>query len=143
MQRHHNSNGLNDPSLLQSSSSIALLQERFQQLQRNKEIRKERELLRLFATQLPQPSPCQNQPSKWLYHHDLAHPSRPLEAPNSALGPRSHLQTQHTTTTSSSIDLHGCETSLSIGLWPGRSNMRMQSPKLVCNNMEVDTSLHL
>ncbi|XP_020590755.1 uncharacterized protein LOC110031733 [Phalaenopsis equestris] len=67
-------------------SSIALLQERFRQLERVKELREEREQIRALADAGRSPSACyeqqQQQPppatSKWFIHPDLIHPSRPL-----------------------------------------------------------------
>ncbi|KAG0458431.1 hypothetical protein HPP92_023290 [Vanilla planifolia] len=63
-------------------SSIALLQERFKQLQRAKEMREEREQIRATNDAAQRsPTACddrQHQPPEWFVHPDLIHPSRPL-----------------------------------------------------------------
>ncbi|ONK59826.1 uncharacterized protein A4U43_C08F11220 [Asparagus officinalis] len=69
----------NDPTVFHSS--IALLQERFRQLQRVKEMREERELLKGFAGTTTESDPHPPQPPKWFLHPDLVRPSRPLTGP--------------------------------------------------------------
>ncbi|KAB2026039.1 hypothetical protein ERO13_D06G161500v2 [Gossypium hirsutum] len=70
---------MNDPIVTQSS--IALLQERFRQLERMKEMREERELLRKLA----EPKQCNNptcyEPSGLLFFHLLTTP-RPRSPPS-------------------------------------------------------------
>ncbi|KAK1306582.1 hypothetical protein QJS10_CPA10g01824 [Acorus calamus] len=111
----------NDPTVLHSS--IALLQERFRQLQRVKEMREERELtLRVFAkaAERVNPPPASHcEPPKWFIHPELTR--RPLQG---------YLFLQ----TSSSSDLNQVESPLLTGLCPGRANTE---------ETEVDTSLHL
>ncbi|KAJ0982210.1 hypothetical protein J5N97_010465 [Dioscorea zingiberensis] len=71
-----------EPTLLQCSS-IALLQERFRQLQRVKKMREERELMRMLAEpDLSSPKPVlssqHDPPPKWLFlHPDLVHHRSP------------------------------------------------------------------
>ncbi|KAB1221713.1 hypothetical protein CJ030_MR2G019940 [Morella rubra] len=59
-------------------SSIALLQERFRQLQRVKEMREERELMRMLAEpkQLNLYPPMQFEPSRLFFHSELITPPR-------------------------------------------------------------------
>lgn len=118
-------------------SSIALLQERFRQLQRTKEMREERNLLRVMAAQskVPNQSPTAGcHQSKWFLHPNLIHPSRPLIGSSSP--PQLHCHIDH------SMQFQDCQTSLFIGLRPLRGNNRMQSPKM-SKETDVDTSLHL
>ena len=114
----------NDPTVMHSS--IALLQERFRQLQRAKEMREERELLRGFAVADTEPPvPLQ---LKWLSHLDLVRPSRPLSGPPP---PRGELP-----------EFRAMETSLSMGLWHNRP-AAASSIHGGGGEMDVDTSLHL
>ncbi|KAJ0973639.1 hypothetical protein J5N97_015604 [Dioscorea zingiberensis] len=108
-------------------SSIALLQERFRQLQRMKELREERELMKMFIeagraspnTQLVEQheQQQQQQPSLFL-HPELLHP-RKFEH-----------EFEHEFSRVSDFD-----TSLSIGLGPHKTNN-------VRETSYVDTSLH-
>lgn len=126
-----------DPTTLHS---IALLQERFKQLERTKEMREERDLLKVFVAQPEAPilsQPARREQSKWFLHSELVHPPRPLisPSPSSALQLPSHSDC--------GMQLEDCETSLSIGLWPHRATKKnMDSPKIT-KETEVDTSLHL
>ncbi|XP_010943852.1 uncharacterized protein [Elaeis guineensis] len=118
----------NDPLV---HSSIALLQERFRQLQRVKEQREERELMRAPAAQgdrLTSSAFCE-QPNLF-FHPDLVRPSRPLHA-----------------TPSQQLDVRGnhpefevLETSLSMSLWPNKPRANGSAHR---NETDVDTSLHL
>ncbi|MQL88363.1 hypothetical protein Taro_020913 [Colocasia esculenta] len=111
-------------------SSIALLQERFRQLQRVKEMREERELLRACTEpDRPSPSGCGHEP-KWFLHPDLVHPSRPLHGPKS-FRPDSGGQ---------QAEFPASSTSLSMA-WNGRSSSIRSS--YGSDEMDVDTSLHL
>ncbi|CAL9053487.1 unnamed protein product [Musa banksii] len=99
-------------------SSIALLQERFRQLQRIKEMREEKRILRMIA-EAEQP--------KWFFCRDLAHPSRPL-CGSSSLQAEYHVNC---------TEIQSFKTSLSLCLWSSDVSMKMS------NETEVDTSLHL
>ncbi|KAH0451027.1 hypothetical protein IEQ34_021719 [Dendrobium chrysotoxum] len=107
-------------------SSIALLQERFRQLERVKELREEREQIKAL-TDAGRRSPStsyeqQQQPatSKWFIHPDLIHPSRPLSGgPSSSL--RSHEEHN---------EIQNFDTPLSM-------------QPLGYSEADVDTSLHL
>ncbi|KAK1316447.1 hypothetical protein QJS10_CPA05g01032 [Acorus calamus] len=114
----------NDPTVIHSS--IALLQERFRQLQRVKEMREERELtLRVFAKVAerasPPPPAFHCEPPKWFIHPELILPSRPLQG---------YLSLR----TFSNADFKHVEGPLLTEIWPDRANNE---------ETEVDTSLHL
>lgn len=118
----------NDPIV---HSSIALLQERFRQLQKAKEMREERELIRAPAADGDRPSStayCE-QP-KWFFHPDLFRPSQPLQGPPS----------QQTDTQGNRPELEDVETSLSMSLWPDKPR---DNRSVHYNETDVDTSLRL
>ncbi|KAJ3685605.1 hypothetical protein LUZ61_014769 [Rhynchospora tenuis] len=101
-------------------SSIALLQERFKELERMKEMREGRCLSSLgmnYASPWPTPSVpvSTSEKPRWFFHPDLIYPSRPL------------FETKFHRLT----DTNG---SLSIGLQPG---------SLASGESDIDTSLHL
>ncbi|GFZ07379.1 hypothetical protein Acr_19g0003160 [Actinidia rufa] len=65
-------------SLAVHSSSIALLQERFRQLQRAKEMREEKELMKQVSKSHPTNSPtCSHDPSRLFFNSELITPPRP------------------------------------------------------------------
>ncbi|KAI4298793.1 hypothetical protein L6164_032310 [Bauhinia variegata] len=66
------------PTVVHSHSSIALLQERFRQLQRVKEMREERELLKLVSQpkQLNHNPTTSYEPTRLFFHPELVVPSR-------------------------------------------------------------------
>ncbi|KAI0493140.1 hypothetical protein KFK09_027416 [Dendrobium nobile] len=103
-------------------SSIALLQERFRQLERVKELREEREQIKALTEAGRSPSTCYEQPatSKWFIHPDLIHPSRPLSG-----GPSSSLRSQE-----ENNEIQNFDTPLSM-------------QPLGYSEGDVDTSLHL
>ncbi|KAL0907062.1 hypothetical protein M5K25_025602 [Dendrobium thyrsiflorum] len=109
-------------------SSIALLQERFRQLERVKELREEREQNKaLTDAGRRSPSTCyeqqQQQPatSKWFIHPDLIHPSGPLSGGGPSSSLRSHEEHN---------EIQNFDTPLSI-------------EPLGYSEGDVDTSLHL
>ncbi|RWW84019.1 hypothetical protein BHE74_00007422 [Ensete ventricosum] len=102
-------------------SSIALLQERFRQLQRIKEMREEKRILLMIA-EAEQP--------KWFFCHDLAHPPTPP-------GGSSSLQADYHV---NYAETQSFRTSLSLCLWS--SDVSMHASKM-SNETEVDTTLHL
>ncbi|CAN6301935.1 unnamed protein product [Urochloa humidicola] len=128
--RRHGSEA--SPSILQTSS-IALLQERFRNLQKVKEMREGRELQRVHTTDADrtgslssaltlglQVANSTEQP-KWFLHPDLIRPSRPLR------GPAYH-----------GLSTNGGQTSLPpASSWGGIKNSGYRS------DVDVDTSLHL
>ncbi|XP_057465795.1 uncharacterized protein LOC130755432 [Actinidia eriantha] len=64
-------------SLAIHSSSIALLQERFRQLQRAKEMREEKELMKQVSKSHPTNSPTCHDPSRLFFNSELIAPPRP------------------------------------------------------------------
>ncbi|KAJ1690265.1 hypothetical protein LUZ63_014420 [Rhynchospora breviuscula] len=101
-------------------SSIALLQERFRELERMKEMREGRCLGSLgmnYATSWPTSSVLvfTSEKPRWFFHPDLIYPSRPL------FETKFHLLTE-------------TDRSLSIGLQPAL---------LAPGETDIDTSLHL
>ncbi|RZR91451.1 hypothetical protein BHM03_00019567 [Ensete ventricosum] len=112
-------------------TSIALLQERFRQLQRLKEMREEREQQRAFSQGERSSSNAQCAQPMWFVHPDLVRPSRPTRGPPPSCWLDSHGD--HT-------DLQALEISLSMGLWPNQSTSRHP---VSSNEPDVDTTLHL
>ncbi|URD97971.1 hypothetical protein MUK42_30500 [Musa troglodytarum] len=102
-------------------SSIALLQERFRQLQRIKEMREEKRILRMIA---------EAERPKWFFCPDLAHPSGP-PCGSSSLQAEYHANC---------AEIQSFKTSLSLCL--RSSDVSMHASKM-SNETEVDTSLHL
>ncbi|KAK8350015.1 hypothetical protein V6Z11_A06G183300 [Gossypium hirsutum] len=134
---------MNDPIVTQSS--IALLQERFMQFERMKEMREERELLRKLA----EPKQCNNptcyEPSGLLFFHLLTTP-RPRSPPSPP--PR---QVPNMSSLWSGLQSRGKETPL-FGLLPTTTVTGKPSPTLHVSlnksqdsdyNDDIDTSLHL
>ncbi|KAI0525026.1 hypothetical protein KFK09_004417 [Dendrobium nobile] len=112
-----------EPAVLHSS--IALLQERFRQLQRVKAKREEREQIRAINEHLH----LQQQQPKWFVHPELLHPS-------------SHLRNSSSFLLGESKDFNefqSLEASLSLRSWPPASVIQSSNGF----NEEVDTSLHL
>lgn len=116
-----------DPNV---QSSIALLQERFRQLQRVKEMREERELLRLFAqAEHAKPVACYK-------------PSAPIVHPDLILPPRHHLQGTlflQPDSQGKHTDFRESNSLLPMTLW----NDKAVKHSLDNFDMDVDTSLHL
>ncbi|PKU64760.1 hypothetical protein MA16_Dca012624 [Dendrobium catenatum] len=115
MGRHNNESG----ALLHSS--IALLQERFRELQRIREMREKRELNRLFSEAKCLSSSPSSQP-RWFYHPELWNPSKPSKVYEKE-GEGSEFQ-----------DMGN---SLSKRFCPDERVMKK------CIEAEIDTSLHL
>lgn len=118
-----------DPTVLHSS--IALLQERFRQLQRVKEMREERELLRVFSHS-DAGQPARLEP---FFHPDLILPSRPLQGSS----PRQPLHLLQREDRREMVKL--------TRLWPEKTTAHhvfrssdIDKPQDVA---DVDTSLHL
>ncbi|KAJ9176798.1 hypothetical protein P3X46_012075 [Hevea brasiliensis] len=115
-----------------ASSSIALLQERFRELQKIREKRKEKELLKLFSESERSSAPpgMHFEPSKLTYHQPetiLPNKAPALQDSHLSLGLNTHSNN------------HGDTMKTSTSLWPntGTSSSRnFESP-------DVDTSLHL
>ncbi|KAH7660576.1 hypothetical protein IHE45_15G001400 [Dioscorea alata] len=128
----------NDPTVLHSS--IALLQERFRKLQKVKEMREERELLRVFtdaeaeaeaeATILDN---AHYERPTWFIHPELIRPTRSLQPYPSTTQLKRH---------SDSMELQIFDTSLSIG-FQSDPLIKHSSSARCFNDTEVDTTLHL
>ncbi|URE36889.1 hypothetical protein MUK42_16119 [Musa troglodytarum] len=106
-----------DPFALHAS--IALLQERFKQLQRVKELREQRELQKVWSEGEPPNSSAQCGQQNWLFNSDLPWPRRHL---GDHVGP------------------HAPENAPSMSLRPSRSIAQNAVPG---HETDVDTSLHL
>lgn len=104
-------------------SSIALLQQRFRELERIREKREER-LLQMLV-----PRPAAAPPVKWFFHPELLYPCRPLRDTAAALFPSSAASE------CKSFQLRGDP--LAVELWPSKAY------KHVPSEVDVDTSLHL
>ncbi|KAL9444625.1 hypothetical protein AB3S75_017754 [Citrus x aurantiifolia] len=118
------------PSGKPTIHSIALLQERFRQLQRAKEIRQKRELLQLFSAS--EPLTLTNEaPSRLLCFCEQTPPARPplhgsfLHQPNKK---------------STRSDLQHTETPLLVNIYAADDIMQETNNY---NDSHVDTSLHL
>lgn len=136
MRRHGGSEA--SPSIIHTSS-IALLQERFRNLQKVKEMREGRELQRVHpadtdvrmsgssssslssALSLGLQAANSNEQPRWFLHPDLIRPSRPLR------GPAYH-----------GLGANGVQTAPPpASSWGGMQNSAYRS------DVDVDTSLHL
>lgn len=112
-------------------SSIALLQERFRRLQRAKEMRKERELLRVFS-QSPGVNPTEfSEPSGSFFQSELILTHGPPFL--GSLSSQPNLQNKHS-------DLQVIDTPILANLRPSE-NVYQASKNF--DDSDVDTSLHL
>uniref|UniRef100_A0A5B7BZL8 Uncharacterized protein n=1 Tax=Davidia involucrata TaxID=16924 RepID=A0A5B7BZL8_DAVIN len=119
-----------DPTV--AGSSIALLQERFRQLQRVREKREERELLKLFS-EPERSTPTMNlEPAKLSFQPEMIFPPRPTLHDSLSLGLNS--QSKH-------ADFRAIKTPPSTNLWS--TDAAVMSTSQIFENSEVDTSLHL
>ncbi|XP_058209959.1 uncharacterized protein LOC131322603 [Rhododendron vialii] len=121
-------------SLIVHSSSIALLQERFRQLQRAKEMREGRELLRQVTEPVHDNSSMCQDPSRVLFQSELIRPLRlPLQGSPSSSYQKSQSKQPDlwaAATPPTSASLHYMETV------KHRSSSSFQES-------DIDTSLHL
>ena len=111
-------------------SSIALLQERFRQLQRAKEIRQEREVLRLLSeTERINPA-IPHEASQLFFHSELIlQPRQPLQGSLYSESSMQNMHTQHQVIETASLS----------NLQPRDTVMHTST----FNDSDVDTSLHL
>lgn len=144
-------------------SSIALLQERFRQLQRVKEMREERELLRILSEpscsnkqyfiNLTNPTVTNYEPGRFVFHSDVFFPQRssPI-APQVSLSLRPALQSSAFEADDQYYCSSSDQTPLLMKLWPVdyiSPSFKASSDKslLDCDPYnecsDVDTSLHL
>ncbi|KAF9610278.1 hypothetical protein IFM89_021839 [Coptis chinensis] len=123
-----------DGDLIVSHSSIALLQERFKQLERMKEMREQKEVLRLFPVSERTTSPTMHyEPSRRYCNPELSLSPRPSPQGSLSSRPESHHNKQ--------TDYRDVDTPLLMNLWP--KNRALHRTSFTCDNNEVDTSLHL
>ncbi|KAF9590402.1 hypothetical protein IFM89_034195 [Coptis chinensis] len=115
-------------------SSIALLQERFRELQRVKKMREERELLKLF-------SESERVDPELTMHYE---PTRPFFHPELTISPGTYNRVSPCLQPESQRKyprFEAVDTPLLMSLWPtDRCIMRASS---TFDDTEVDTSLHL
>ncbi|KAE8703931.1 chlorophyll a/b-binding family protein [Hibiscus syriacus] len=121
-----------DPTMV--SSSIALLQERFRQLQKVREKREEKELLKLFSEPDRAKSIKRCEPNGLLstFEPEVALPSRQPQQDSLALGLNS---------LSRQTDFRAMGIPASTSLW--RNTAATSSTSTYYENSDVDTSLHL
>lgn len=117
-----------EPTMMHSS--IALLQERFRQLERAKEMRQQKELLRLFSDVEPVRTPSAYEPSKYV-HSELMLP--PAQHVQGTLYAQPSMQSMHT-------DLQVNETPKLSNLQPTDTVIHIRND---FDESDVDTSLHL
>ncbi|KAJ9153887.1 hypothetical protein P3X46_027275 [Hevea brasiliensis] len=118
-----------DPTIMHSS--IALLQERFRQVEKAKEMRQQRQLLRLLSEAEQVKSAKAYEPSRPFFHSELTHsPGQPLQGPV-YLQPNTENEHTH----------------LQINETANWANLRSKNTVThIANNFDesdVDTSLHL
>ncbi|KAK8654028.1 hypothetical protein V6N13_128008 [Hibiscus sabdariffa] len=121
-----------DPTMV--TSSIALLQERFRQLQKVREKREEKEFLKLFSEPDRAESIKRYEPNGFLstFEPEVALPYRQPQQDSLALGLNS---------LSRQTDFRGMVIPASTSLWP--NSAATSSTSKYYENSEVDTSLHL
>lgn len=111
-------------------SSIALLQQRFRELERIREKREER-LLHVLAPRPVATTSPREMPVKWFFHPELLYPCRPLrDTAAASLFPACECK---------SFQLHGDNDPITVELWPSKT----YNYKHVSGEVDVDTSLHL
>ncbi|KAI3424634.1 uncharacterized protein J3R85_010525 [Psidium guajava] len=127
-----------DPSPTVASSSIALLQERFRELQRVKQRREERELRRLSLepdlAAAPVPNP--DHLAMFCLQPSMSSSSSPQDYCSLSLG----LTTQGNSDKHSSIAV---KTDPRKSLWPGNNSLAISGTSKGFESPDVDTSLHL
>ncbi|KAE8701354.1 chlorophyll a/b-binding family protein [Hibiscus syriacus] len=122
-----------DPTMV--SSSIALLQERFRQLQKVREKREEKELLKLFSEPdraADSIKRCEPNGLLWTFQPEVAFPSRQPQQDSLPLGLNSM---------SRQTDFRAMGIPASTSLWPNAA--ATSSTSKYYENSDVDTSLHL
>ena len=115
------------------SSSIALLQERFRQLQKVREKREEKELLKLFSESERASPTMRYEPNRLSFQSEVILPYRQPHQDSLSLG----LNSQ-----SRQTDYRDMAIPASTSLWPNNSEATSSTSNLF-ENSDVDTSLHL
>ncbi|XP_022759858.1 uncharacterized protein LOC111306214 [Durio zibethinus] len=119
-----------DPTMV--SSSIALLQERFRQLQKVREKREKKELLKLFSESGRASPTMRYEPNRMSFQPEVILPYRPPHQESFSLGLNSH---------SRQTDFRAMAIPTATSLWPNSAATSSTSKNL--ENSDVDTSLHL
>ncbi|XP_066370125.1 uncharacterized protein [Miscanthus floridulus] len=122
-------------------SSIALLQQRFRELERIREKREER-LLHVLAPRPAATTSPREMPVKWFFHPELLYPCRPLRDTTAAVAVAAASLFPAVPTTvceCKSFQLHGDSNPIAVELWPSKT----YNYKHVSGEVDVDTSLHL
>ncbi|KAJ6808370.1 uncharacterized protein M6B38_166680 [Iris pallida] len=159
-----------EPTVVVHHSSIALLQERFKQLERVKVMREERELLTLRGPSLilppppPPPPPRalllleeeeaaadhqQHRPAKWFLHTELLRPSRPLSVPSSSPSSSSSsrldtLSRRYDRPEFQALELEPSGLSTGFRQYASRPSMHNSwNVTVAAGAADIDTSLHL
>ncbi|XP_066350744.1 uncharacterized protein [Miscanthus floridulus] len=126
-------------------SSIALLQQRFRELERIREKREER-LLHVLPPPPPRPAATaslREMPVKWFFHPELLYPCRPLRDTTAAVAAASLFPAVPTTVCEcKSFQLHDDSNPIAVELWPSKT-YKTYNYKHVSGEVNVDTSLHL
>ncbi|CAK9156823.1 unnamed protein product [Ilex paraguariensis] len=118
-------------------SSIALLQERFRQLQRVKQMREEREYLKMLSESEGCTNPTtSHEPSKLFFQSELILPQKPPSQVSLSLSPNTQIRHANFKATETTPQL--------TKSWLADTNLaRPSSIKLDGSDSDVDTSLHL
>ncbi|EOX93459.1 hypothetical protein QQP08_001727 [Theobroma cacao] len=119
-----------DPTMV--SSSIALLQERFRQLQKVREKREEKELLKLFAESERLSPTMRYEPNRLSFQPEVILPYR--QPPQDSLSLGLNPQSRQT-------DFRAMGIPASPSSWPNSAATSSRSKNF--ENSDVDTSLHL
>lgn len=116
-----------DPTM--ASSSIALLQERFRQLQKVKERREEQQILKML--------------SETDHHHQRVGSTRHFE-PTSSISPADHSLSLGLNVHARQVDHCATKTQPSTISWPNNTTAASAASASKCfDNSDLDTSLHL
>ncbi|KAI3495132.1 hypothetical protein L1887_37324 [Cichorium endivia] len=140
-------------------SSIAMLQERFRQLEKLKEMREERELLNLISFSSSNNHQCSSyydhhslssnfyEPSKYIFHSEIIFPTQPLDSQLLSLTLWPNSQTKKCADSYWDINSEKSQNLSSKPSW--LANVPLARPTLIKNidessvNPDVDTTLHL
>jgi hypothetical protein len=133
-----------ETTILHSTSSIALLQERFRQLQRVKEMREERELQKVGPGLGTEPGPdTHGGPPMWFCHPDLVRPIGTDPASDSISNSAPIVGAKYLGINSVNFvpECSGWGSTGSVSHWFDSSSI--QNLKNCSDTRDVDTSLHL
>ncbi|PON80707.1 hypothetical protein PanWU01x14_002630 [Parasponia andersonii] len=116
------------------SSSIALLQERFRQLQKVKERREEKELMKMLSESEKVSPKGHFDPSNLPFQSNMNLPQRPTSQDDQSLSLGLDLQSKQS-------DVYTFRSQPLTSLWPNTSAAASSSKSF--DNSDIDTSLHL